>query len=99
MKPLLRKGKAAIIALLGISLTACQTARAPEPIIRTVRVNVPIAIQCVPANTPTTPPARQALGTSGEVGTLIQQITAELIERRQYDDLIAPVLEACRHTP
>ena len=93
----LRRKLAVLVS--GALLTACQSTRTPEPIIRTVTVNVPVAVQCVPPNTPTQPPPRQALGTSGEVGTLIQQITAELIERRQYDDLVAPVLEACRHTP
>lgn len=81
---------------LGLVLTACQTQRTPEPIIRTVTVNVPVAVQCVPANTPTQPPARQALGVSGETGELIQTITGELIERRQYDDLVSPVIAACR---
>ena len=80
-------------------LSACGTTRQPEPVIRTVEVRVPVISQCVPPSTPDHPPARTDVGAIRETGALLQAMAAELVERRQYDDSVAPVLEACRHTP
>ncbi len=89
----LRRKLAVLVS--GALLTACQTARVPEPVVRTVEVRIPVATACVPNGTPTTPPPRATLGI-GETGSLIQTITGELIARRAYDDQVAPVIAACR---
>lgn len=88
--------KAALTAL-ALTLLACQTPHAPEAVVRTVEVRVPVPVACVPPETPQHQPARATLpATTGE---LIQALTGELILRRAYDDAIEPVIAACQlHT-
>lgn len=77
-----------------LALAACQTPRAPEPVVRTVEVRVPTPVPCVPESTPQHQPSRASL--PEEVGALIVALTQELIERRRYDDSAEVVIAACR---
>lgn len=87
------RSRALILACAPL-LMAVQCATTREPEIRTVEVRVPVAVSCVPEGTPTETPARADV--SGETGSVIQAITAELIQWRGYGAQVAPVLAACR---
>lgn len=79
------------LPLAFITLTACSTT--PEPTIRTVEVRVPVAISCVPPETPN-PPARIPI--PEETGPAIQAMAEELLRWRAYGEQTEAILSACR---
>lgn len=78
-------------------LAACGST--PKPDIRTVEVNVPVAVKCIPAGlrlAPTYPDTDAALKAAPGPGELLQLLAAGRLLRAQRLAELEPVVEACR---
>jgi hypothetical protein len=78
-------------------LAGCATA--PEPVIKTVEVKVPVAVSCVPANLrqePSYPDTDAALRATAGPDDLIKLLGAGRLLRNQWLREVRPVLKACR---
>jgi len=87
----------AILPLL-LVLGACAHA-APEPVIHTVEVKVPVAVACVPSSirpSPTYPDTKEALKKSAGPAERYQLLAAGRLLRDQRLAEIEPVIDACR---
>lgn len=80
-------------------LAGCATTAPPEPVIRTVEVRVPVAIQCVPKGMPE-PPAYvdtdAALKSAAGPEDRFQLLAAGRIQRMQRQAVTEPILRTCR---
>lgn len=86
-------------SLAALALTACATTHQPEPVVRVVTVDRPVAVQCVPEDLPappTYPATREALAAAVEPGDLILLLTRELVMRRARESQAEAVIDACR---
>lgn len=89
-----------VLISLGVSLMAVAgCATAPEPVIRTVEVKVPVAVSCVPADLrqePSYPDTDAALKATAGPDDLIKLLGAGRLLRNQWLSEVRPVLKACR---
>lgn len=80
-------------------LAGCATTAPPEPVVRTVTVEVPVAVQCVPPKTPE-PPAYvdtdAALKAAAGPEDRFQLMAAGRIQRIQRQAVTEPILKSCR---
>lgn len=87
-----------LIAGACLALGACATT-APEPIIKTVYVNVPVAVACVPemlSGPPEYVDTDEALLTAAGPENRFSLLAAGRIQRIQRQAKTEPVLQACR---
>ena len=87
------------ILALAAALAGCATTTPPEPVVRTVEVRVPVAVQCVPKGTPE-PPAYvdtdAALKAAAGPEDRFQLLAAGRIQRIQRQAVTEPILRSCR---
>lgn len=89
------KRAAVVVTLL---LGACQTVK-PEPEVRTVEVAVPVAVSCVPSNTPPRPTYRVSVGDIIGAPTADERyrLTAAAFQERDARlAVVEPVVDGCR---
>lgn len=88
-----------LIIAAALLLAGCATTAPPEPVVRTVTVEVPVAVKCVPAKTPE-PPAYvdtdAALKAAAGPEDRYQLLAAGRIQRNQRLSTIEPILRSCR---
>lgn len=82
-----------------LSLSACATPQAPEPIVKIVEVKVPVAIECVPKNLPDPPryvDTDEALKKAAGAEDRFVLLAAGRIQRSQRLAKVEPVIAGCR---
>jgi len=88
-----------LIIAAALAVTGCATTAPPEPVVRTVEVKVPVAVQCVPDKTPE-PPAYvdtdAALKSAAGPEDRFQLLAAGRIQRNQRLAVLEPLLRSCR---
>ena len=90
---------ARLIPLCALLLASCATNDAPEPVIRTVTVQVPVAVSCVPENlgpAPVYPDTPQALADAPDAAARFAIIAAGRLLRIQRAAEVEPVIAGCR---
>lgn len=88
--------KRAIIAA-ALLLAGCQTPAEPE--VRTVRVNVPVPVSCVPSDARIEPEFRVSRGdvaTAYDAAERLRLSAAGFLEREAYITEQLPVLRGCK---
>lgn len=91
--------KASFIAVSIVSLCGCASLAKPEPVIKTMRVEVPVAVQCVPKTTPEPPTyvdTDAALKSAAGPEDRFQLMAAGRIQRMQRQAITEPIISACR---
>lgn len=80
-----------ILCCAAALISACATPDGPRT------VAVPVAVQCVPSETPS-PPELRNIAQIKHLGdhALVLRIAAEWYELRAWASLVAPILDACR---
>lgn len=94
---MIRRTLAAAFALA--VLTGCASTPDPEPIIRTVTVNVPVPVSCVPANANTEPTFRvskEAVVAAPDAAERLRLVGAGFLERDAWIGEAVAVLRGCR---
>ena len=90
---------ARLIPLCALLLASCATNDAPEPVIRTVTVQVPVAVSCVPESLPG-PPAYpdtpEAIRAAPDAAARTALIFAGRELRIQRSAEVEPVIAGCR---
>lgn len=91
--------RSAVWAGLAGLLTACGTAPAPEPVVRTVEVTVQVPVSCVPPGlrvAPSYPDTREALKAQPGAAERYNLMAAGRLLRDQRLAELEPVVAACR---
>lgn len=100
MRDMLRRGAFCLHVLATCSiLAACGTTKAPEPVIRTIEVKVPVPVTCVPSNlgpAPTYPDTDHALRAAPSAPERYQLLAAGRLLRIQRQSETEPVIAGCR---
>lgn len=85
--------------LLGQLTAACTPTLEPQIEIRTVEVQVPVPVSCVPAALPSAPPyrvTREVLLAAPDPGVRLTLAVAGFLEREARLTEVEPVVEGCR---
>jgi type IV pilus biogenesis protein CpaD/CtpE len=88
-----------LIAAAALSLAACASTQAPEPIVRVIETKVPVAVSCVPASLGDEPAyvdTSETLRAAAGPEDRFQMIAAGRIQRDAWLAKVRPVLKACR---
>ena len=85
-----------LIVLSSLMLAACATkpARAPEPIVRTVEVKVPVPVVCK-AQVDVTPYAFDDVPIGLELDDHVRALLVDRLQRQQTEKLLRAALKAC----
>lgn len=90
----------AIILALGCLTAACASPAPPEPIIRTVEVQVPVPVSCIPADAdltaPDYPDTDTALLEAPDAAARYRLLYAGRGLREAFEVELVAILEACR---
>ncbi len=89
----------ALGAALCVVLTACATARAPEPKVTTITVHDPVLVSCVPDNLgprPTFTDTDQALKSAPDFSVRYQLLASEHARHFAFEDELWNVVQACK---
>ena len=87
------------IVAAALALASCAHAPPPEPVVRTVTVNVPVAVSCVPgqlAAAPDYPDSDTKLKAAQDAAERLQLVVAGRTLRIARLGEIEPVVAACR---
>jgi hypothetical protein len=88
-----------LIAAAALSLAACASTQAPEPIVRTVEVKIPVAVSCVPKDLRDPPgyvDGDAALKAAAGPEDRYQLLGAGRIQRKQRLAELEPIIKGCR---
>ena len=91
--------KRAAIFCVGLALAACGSNMKPTPEIRTVTVNVPVPVTCVPASANTAPDFKVSLSAFRAAPTPEERYrlaAAGFLEREAWAQEAVAVLRGCR---
>ena len=86
------------VALTCSFLAGCAT-RPPEPVIRTVTVDRPVAVSCLPPTVrdpPETPDTDERIRASADAADLLQLLAAGRILKNQWIKEAAAAIRGCR---
>lgn len=87
-------------AVLGtLFLAGCATTRPAEPTVVTQKVDVPVAVSCVPANLPDAPQyvdTDAALKAAPDAAERFRLIAAGRLQRQSRLAVVEPVINSCR---
>lgn len=96
--PFIRAATASAM-LACLSLAACGSVEKPPPDIKTVRVEVPVPVSCVPEGLPAKPDfkvTREDLRKAPDLVTRYQLAVGGFLERDQRLAEVEPTIAACR---
>lgn len=93
----------AMFAGLGLLLTGCASVAAPEPVVRTVEVRVPVPVPCIAAQEDLSPPeypdSDAALLAAQDAAARYRLLYAGRGPRAAFEAELLARLEGCRAKP